>query len=189
VTLVKPTFFKSAAAFRSWLARRCASADSIWLGFYRKGSGRKGLTYLEAVDEALCYGWIDGLVQKHDEVSYRQKFTPRRAKSRWSKINRAKALRLIREGRMMPPGLREIARAKADGRWAAAYDSPGNVALPSDFLRALRRNRDARAFFETLNRVNVYAVAYRLQAVKKQETRDRLVREFVAKFARGETFH
>jgi uncharacterized protein YdeI (YjbR/CyaY-like superfamily) len=186
---MKPTFFATAAAFRKWLARNHASLDPLWLGFYKKGSGKAGLTYMAAVEEALCYGWIDGHAQKHDEHSYRQKFTQRRAKSRWSKINRAKALRLIEERRMRPPGLREVERAKEDGRWDAAYDSPSTVKVPPQFLMALRKNKKAHEFFKRLNRANVYAVAYRLHVAKKQETKDRLIRQFVEKFARGEKLH
>ena len=181
--------FKTPAAFRRWLAGHTDLAEGVWLRIFKKDSGEKTVTYAEALDEALCYGWIDGQRKTHDAVSYVTKFTPRRARSLWSKINTQHAERLIAAKRMTPAGLKQMEAAKADGRWQAAYDSSRNAAVPDDFLRAVAKNRKARAFFDTLNKTNRYSIAYRLQTAKKPETRERRMKQILAMMKRGEKFH
>ena len=181
--------FRSAAEFRKWLAANHRESDGIWLRIFKKDSGEATVTYADALDEALCFGWIDGQKQRHDEVSWRQKFTRRRPKSNWSKINTQHAERLITTGRMQQAGKSEIDAARKDGRWAAAYDSPSKATVPEDFLAELRRNKKAKAFFDSLNKANRYAIAYRLQTAKKPETRQRRMETILAMLARGEAFH
>jgi uncharacterized protein YdeI (YjbR/CyaY-like superfamily) len=181
--------FKSGAEFRRWLAANHAASAGIWLRIFKKGSGVPSITYAEALDEALCYGWIDGQKQPHDEDSWRQKFTPRRVKSGWSKRNTEHAARLIAAKRMKAAGRAEIEAAKKDGRWAAAYDSPSKATVPEDFLEALRKNRKALAFFASLNKANTYAIAYRLQTAKKPETRARRMEIILGMMRRGEKLH
>lgn len=147
------------------------------------------LSYDQALEEAICFGWIDGQVRRRDEGTYLQRFTPRRARSRWSKRNTALAERLIREGRMAAPGLAEIERAKADGRWDAAYDGPATARVPDDLAAALAANPKAKAMFERLTSQNRYAILHRVEAVKRPETRTRKIAEFVATLARGETVY
>jgi uncharacterized protein YdeI (YjbR/CyaY-like superfamily) len=181
--------FRSPAAFRKWLAKNHRQPDGIWLRICKKGSEESSVTYAQALDEALCFGWIDGQKQRHDDSSWLQKFTPRRRQSAWSKINTQHAERLIQAKRMKPAGHAQIAAAKEDGRWAVAYDSPSKSTIPEDFLAALRKNRKAYAFFESLNKVNRYAIAYRLQTAKKPETRQKRMDTILAMMAKGETFH
>jgi len=135
--------FATQHTWREWLEKNYSESDGIWLRIFKKDSGKKTVTQDEALDEALCFGWIDGQRKKHDEVSFLQKFTPRRAKSIWSKRNREKTAKLIKEGRITPAGLAEIERAKSDGRWARAYDSPKNMVVPADFLKELKKNKKA----------------------------------------------
>ena len=181
--------FTSAEKFRAWLEKNHTRVEGIWLRMAKKGSGAKSVTYAEALDEALCHGWIDGQKKSLDERFWLQKFTPRRAASKWSKINTGHAERLIAEGRMAPAGRKQIEAAKADGRWATAYDSPGSAAVPGDFLAALKKLPKARAFFEKLSRTNVYAITYRLQTAKKPETREKRLKMILEMLARGEAFH
>jgi uncharacterized protein YdeI (YjbR/CyaY-like superfamily) len=181
--------FRSSSAFRKWLAANHRQSDGIWLRIFKRNSGERTITYAEALDEALCFGWIDGQKQRHDELSWRQRFTPRRPKSGWSKINTQHAERLIQAGRMKAAGLAQIEAAKKDGRWTAAYDSPSKATFPDDFLAALRRNKKAQAFFESLNKANRYAITYRLQTAKKPQTRQRRMETILAMLARGEAFH
>ena len=157
--------------------------------FAKKGTGVTTVTYAEALEVALCYGWIDAQVKRLDETYYLQRFTPRRARSKWSKINRESATRLIESGMMRPPGLAEVERAKADGRWDAAYDNPASATVPEDFERALARNKKAREFFATLSSANRYAILYRIQDAKRPETRARRITQLVEMLARGEKFH
>ncbi len=178
--------FSSQKAFESWLAKNHATVSGIWLRIYKKASGEKTVTYAEALDVALCYGWIDGLKRSYDEASFIQRFTPRRSRSVWSKVNVGHVERLTNEGRMKPPGLAAVETAKGDGRWSKAYDSPKNVKIPDDFLLELKKNRKAYAFFETLNRVNQYAIAYRLGSAKKPETRERRMQLFLEMMAKGQ---
>jgi len=181
--------FTTPAKFRSWLTKNQSKADGLWLRLFKKGSGEKSITYAEALDEALCHGWIDAQKRSYDEISWIQRFTPRRTRSGWSKINTGHAERLIKEERMTATGLQQIEAAKADGRWTAAYDSPRNAATPEDFLKALGKDKKAKAFFETLNRSNVYAIVYRLQTAKKPETREKRMAMILGMLSRGEKFH
>jgi uncharacterized protein YdeI (YjbR/CyaY-like superfamily) len=181
--------FKSSAAFRRWLEKNHAGSDGLWVRFFKKASGEKSLTYAEALDQALCYGWIDGQTKPGDELSWLRKFTPRRPRSRWSKINTRHVERLTTAGVMAPAGLAAVEAAKVDGRWKDAYDSPRNARPPEDFLKALAKNKKAKAFFETLNRVNVYAIAYRLQTAKKPETRQKRMKLILAMMDEGRKFH
>jgi len=159
------------------------------LRIFKKASGRPSITYAEALDEALCFGWIDGLKHSHDELSWLQKFTPRRPRSGWSKINTQHAERLIRAGQMQPPGRAQVEAAKNDGRWTAAYHSSMHATFPDDFLTALGKNKSAKAFFDSLNQANRYAIAYRLQTAKRPETRQRRMETILGMLRRGESFH
>ena len=181
--------FKSPAEFRRWLETHHADETGIWLRIFKKDSGAKSITYAEALDQALCYGWIDGLKKSYDERSWIQKFTPRRSRSGWSRLNVGHAERLIKSGHMMPQGLAAIEAAKADGRWQAAYDSPRNAAPPEDFLAALKKDSKALAFFKSLNKANVYAIVYRLQTAKKPETRARRMKLILEMLSQGKSFH
>ena len=181
--------FKSTLDFRNWLEKNNATSDGIWLRIFKKDSGEKSITYAEALDQSLCYGWIDGQKRAHDKHSWIQKFTPRRAKSGWSKVNTQHVERLVKTGQMTSAGLKVIESARADGRWNAAYDSPRNATPPEDFLRALDNNRKAKAFFETLNRANIYSIVYRLQTAKRPETREKRMKLILEMLARGESFH
>jgi len=155
----------------------------------KKGTGVTTVTYDEALEVALCFGWIDAQVKRFDETYYLQRFTPRRARSRWSRRNRELAERLVAAGKMRPPGLAQVEAAKADGRWDAAYDGSASAAVPEDLERALARNRRARAFFATLSSQNRYAILYRIQEAKRPETRAGRIARFVEMLARGETLH
>jgi uncharacterized protein YdeI (YjbR/CyaY-like superfamily) len=181
--------FASAEEFRRWLMVNHANTDHIWIRFLKKRPGIEALTYLQALDEALCYGWIDGQVKPLDDVAWLQRWGQRRAKSKWSQRNVKFAERLLGAGRIMPAGLREIELAKADGRWQAAYPSPRNAKPPEDFLRALKKNKKAHAFFQTLNRTNHYSIVYRLHHAKKPETRARWVKTILTMLEEGKTFH
>ena len=181
--------FETAADWADWLARNHAKSDGIWLRFFKKGAGVSTVNYAEALDEALCHGWIDGQVKKYDEKSWLQKFTPRRRRSLWSKRNVANAMRLIECGRMMGAGLKEIEAAKNDGRWESAYDSPSGMKVPPDFLKELSKDRKANAFFKTLDRANVYAIAWRLQTARTSETRERRKKSILEILSKGEKFH
>jgi uncharacterized protein YdeI (YjbR/CyaY-like superfamily) len=181
--------FRSPAEFRKWLAANHSKSEGIWLRIFKKTSDTASITYAEALDEALCYGWIDGQKQKHDDASWLQKFTRRRAKSGWSRINTGHAERLIKAGRMKAQGHAEVDAAKKDGRWKAAYDSPSKSTIPDDFLAALSKDPKAKAFFDSLNKANLYAISYRLQTAKKPETRQRRMELILGMLARGEAFH
>ncbi len=166
--------FASSKQWKEWLAMNYAtSKNGIWLRIFKKDSGEETITYDEALDEALCFGWIDGQKKTYDEKSWLQKFTPRRSKSIWSKRNKARVAQLIEEKRMQPSGLKEIETAKKDGRWDKAYDSPSQMEIPSDFLAILEKDQQAYEFFKTLNKANTYAIAWRLQTAKKPETREK----------------
>jgi uncharacterized protein YdeI (YjbR/CyaY-like superfamily) len=181
--------FASPKSWEAWLARNHAKSPGIWLRIYKKDSGRRSVTYAEALDGALCYGWIDSQKRPKDEDSWLQRFGPRRPRGGWSRINTQHAERLIGAGRMKPPGLAEVEAARKDGRWQRAYDSSSASTVPADFLKELARNRKAQSFFEGLSRANVYAIAYRLQTAKKPETREKRMRSILAMLARGESFH
>ena len=181
--------FKSAADFRRWLAKNHAGPDGIWLRIFKKGTREKSVTYAEALDQALCYGWIDGQKKSYDEQSWIQRFTPRRPKSGWSQLNTQHVERLVKAGHVTPAGMAAVAAAKADGRWQAAYVSPRNAAPPEDFLKELEKNRKAKAFFESLNRANVYSIVYRLQTAKRPETRAKRMALILTMMAQGKRFH
>jgi uncharacterized protein YdeI (YjbR/CyaY-like superfamily) len=184
-----PMRFESAAEWADWLATHCAGSTGVWMQLAKKGADQRSVSYAEALDVALCYGWIDGQKKRDSEVHWLQRFTPRSAKSLWSKINREKALKLIQEGRMEMAGLGEIERAKADGRWEAAYDSSSVAAVPSDLQAALDANKRATAFFATLDARNRYAILFRLQTAKKPETRTKRLQQFVEMLSRHEKLH
>lgn len=181
--------FASAGAWEKWLAANHAKSDGIWLCIYKKDSGKKTVTYAEALDEALCYGWIDGQKKKQDDESWLQKFTPRRARSIWSKRNIEHVDRLTNENRMKAAGLKAFEEARADGRLDAAYDAPSKSTIPDDFLKLLAKNKKAKAFFDTLNKANKFAISWRLQTAKKPETRQKRMNTILDMLAREEKFH
>ena len=181
--------FQRAPDFRDWLAAHHATSEGIWLRIFKKTSGTATVTYAEALDQALCHGWIDGQRKPGDAVSYLVKFTPRRPRSAWSKINPQHVARLTQAGGMTPAGLAAVAAAQADGRWAAAYDSFSQTVPPADFLQALARHEAAHAFFATLSKTNVYSIVYRLQTAKQPATRARRMHKIIAMLAAGQTFH
>ena len=179
--------FASQETWERWLDRNHGNDEGVWLKFAKKGSGRRTVSYQEAVEVALCYGWIDGQTKRLDDNYFLQRFTPRRARSRWSKINRDKANALIEQGRMRAAGLAEIERAKADGRWDAAYDSPSKIQPTPELLAALEARPKAKELFEQLDAQNRYAILYRVSDAKRPETRARRIEEFVSMLSRGET--
>ncbi|WP_075008944.1 YdeI/OmpD-associated family protein [Stigmatella aurantiaca] len=181
--------FAHPRAWTAWLDAHHASSKGVWLKLAKKGSGVASVTYAEALEVALAWGWIDGQRKGHDKAAFLQKFTPRGPRSIWSKINREKVLALIEAGAMKPAGLAAVERAKQDGRWEAAYDSPSRAVVPEDFLTALNANPKAQAFFQTLNAANRYAILFRLQTAKKAETRARRIALFVEMLARHEKLH
>ncbi len=165
------------------------SNNGIWLRILKKDSGEATITYDEALDEALCFGWIDGQKKACDEKSWLQKFTPRRSKSIWSKRNKTRVVQLINEKRMQPSGLKEIETAKKDGRWDKAYDSPRQMEIPADFLALLTKDQRAYEFFKTLNKANTYAIAWRLGTAKKQETREKRMRILLKMMKKRQKLH
>ena len=175
--------------WEAWLKANHAESKGLWLRLAKKDSGIESINYAEALDVALCYGWIDGQKKSYDETSWLQKFTPRGAKSIWSKINREKAEGLIESKRMKPAGLKAIESAKQDGRWDAAYDSQSKAAVPDDFQAALDQNAKAKAFFATLKGGNRYAILFRIQTARKVETRTKRIEQFIAMLERGDTIH
>ena len=179
----------SEAAWEAWLDAEHATSDGVWLKFAKKGSGVETVVYGEALDVALCYGWIDSQVARLDERFYLQKFTPRRARSKWSHINREKIEALTKQGRMKPAGLEQVELAKADGRWEAAYASPANVQMPDDLQAALDASPKAAEFWDGLNKSNRFAILYQLHDAKKPETRARRLEKFVAMLERGEKLY
>lgn len=185
-----PVLFADQKAWASWLRlNHEKESGGVWLRIAKKGSSHSSVTYLDAVESALCYGWIDAQKKAEDADFSLQRFVPRAPRSIWSKINREKALRLIEEGKMKKAGLREIERAKANGRWDAAYDSPSKATVPEDLQAALDAAPKAKKFFATLSGANRYAILFRIQTVKKPETRARKVQEFVEMLARQEKIH
>jgi uncharacterized protein YdeI (YjbR/CyaY-like superfamily) len=181
--------FASAVFWRRWIDANHATSGGIWLRIHKKGSGKKTVTYAEALDEALCYGWIDGQKNKGDESSWLQKFTPRRPRSIWSKKNCEHATRLIKTKRMTAGGQKEVDAAKKDGRWDKAYDAASTMEIPTDFLRELKKDKRALSFFESLNRANLFAIVWRLQTAKKPETRTRRMDLFLQMMRDGKNFH
>jgi len=181
--------FASAAAWEAWLEAEHARAAGVWLQIAKKDTGIATVTYAQALEVALCFGWIDGQKRGFDATRFLQRFTPRKARSRWSKINTGHVERLIAEGRMRPAGLAHVEAARADGRWEAAYEGQRSAAVPPDLQAALDANPQAAAFYATLRGANRYAVIYRVQDAKRPETRTRRIERFVEMLARGETLH
>lgn len=175
--------------WETWLQANGESSPGVWLRLAKKSSGQASFTYAHALDSALCFGWIDGQKQAESDQFWLQRFSPRTAKSIWSKINTEKAQMLEKAGRMRATGLREIARAKEDGRWENAYTSSSNSTVPADLQMALDANKKAQAFFNTLDRQNRYAVLFRIQNVKKAETRAKKIAQFVEMLSHGEKLH
>ena len=184
-----PALFRNAKAFEAWLRKHHAKSDGLWLKIAKRGADEPSVTYAEAVEIALCWGWIDGQKKGLDEQHFLQRFTPRRARSIWSKINVDKVAALIEAGRMQPAGHAQVEAAKADGRWAQAYDGAKTATVPDDLLAALAANPPAKAFFATLNASNRYAVLWRIQTAVKPETRARRIAQLVDMLARGEVIH
>ena len=184
-----PTLFKNARAFETWLKKHHATSDGLWLKIAKRGAHEPSVTYPEAVEIALCWGWIDGQKKGLDDQHFLQRFTPRRTRSIWSKTNVNKAEALIEAGRMQAPGHAQIEAAKADGRGARAYDGARTATTPEDLLAALEAEPGAQAFFATLNAANRYAVLWRIQTAVKAETRARRIAQLVEMLARGETVH
>ncbi|HEV7399984.1 MAG TPA: YdeI/OmpD-associated family protein [Solirubrobacterales bacterium] len=181
--------FATPAELETWLEEHHPSSPGLWLKIAKKGSGVESVDYAQALELALCFGWIDSQKRGFDERHFLQRFTPRRPRGKWSLINREKAEALIASGAMRPAGLAEVEAAKADGRWQAAYAGQRTAEVPEDLRNELDRSKAAGEFFATLDSANRYAILYRLQEAKKPETRERRLRKFVAMLERGETIH
>jgi uncharacterized protein YdeI (YjbR/CyaY-like superfamily) len=181
--------FAGPPELEAWLKENGGSSEGIWLKIAKKGAPEPSVTYAEALELALCFGWIDSQKRGFDETHFLQRFTPRRPRGRWSRINREKAEALIAAGRMRAAGLAEVEAAKADGRWEAAYEGQRTAEVPADLQRELDANPAAKEFFERLDSANRYAVVYRLNDAKKPETRERRLRKFLAMLERGEKIH
>ena len=182
-------FFAKPADFERWLRKHHAKASCVWVKYAKKKSGIASIDWDQAVDVALCYGWIDGQSKSLDETYSLQRFTPRGKQSKWSKLNRERVARLTRAGRMQPAGLAEVERARADGRWKAAYEGQRSITVPDDLRRELDARPKAKAFFAELSSQNRYAILYRLHEAKRPETRARRLEKFVAMLEAGETIH
>lgn len=181
--------FISRLAWEQWLAGQDAASRGLWLKIAKKGSGINSVSYAEALEVALCYGWIDGRKGAYDETHWLQRFTPRRPRSKWSQVNRDKATELIERGEMQPAGLRQVQRAREDGRWDAAYEAQSRVTVPDDLQQELAKNDTAQALFATLDRLNRYAILYRIADAKKPETRARRIATYVAMLSEGKTIY
>jgi uncharacterized protein YdeI (YjbR/CyaY-like superfamily) len=181
--------FETQQAWEEWLAEHYTDTAGIWLKLAKKEVGISSVNYAEALEGALCYGWIDGQKASFDDIYWLQKFTPRRAKSIWSKVNCNKALALIADGRMQPAGMRQVELAKADGRWEAAYESQSKITIPADFQRELDNNLKAKEFFATLNSANRYAFLFRIQTAKKPETRTARISTFIEMLSNNQKIH
>jgi uncharacterized protein YdeI (YjbR/CyaY-like superfamily) len=181
--------FETQQSWEAWLNEHYAGASSVWLKIAKKQAGAMSVTYPEALESAICYGWIDGQKASFDDKYWLQKFSPRRPRSIWSKINCEKAEALIAEGRMQPAGLRQVELAKGDGRWDQAYTSQGNITVPDDLQSELDKNPAAKEFFNTLNSVNRYAILFRIHAAKKADTRAARIQKFIDMLAKHETIY
>jgi uncharacterized protein YdeI (YjbR/CyaY-like superfamily) len=188
-TVPQSQSFRTSKELRAWFATHHATANCLLLHIHKKASDIESVSYPQALDEALCFGWIDGQKLPFDDTSWIQRFTPRKPRSGWSKRNTENVERLIRTNRMTSAGLKQVETAKADGRWAAAYDSPSNAKFPPQFTEQLARNPRAKLFFSTLNKANLYAIAYRLQTAKLPETKTKRMKLIIEMLERGETFH
>jgi uncharacterized protein YdeI (YjbR/CyaY-like superfamily) len=181
--------FPSKEAWEEWLEAKHDGSEGLWIKFAKKASGIETVVYAEALEVALCFGWIDGQLARFDDGWYLQRFTPRRPRSKWSQLNREKAQALIDKGAMRPAGLREVERAREDGRWEAAYPSPSKIEVPDDLRQALDANPAAREFFATLDAGNRYAVLYRVHDAKRADMRARRIERLVGMLTRGERIH
>jgi len=181
--------FASAEDLRKWLLDHHAASEELWLRIYKADSGVPSVTYAEALDQALCFGWIDGQKKPLDDESWLQRFTPRKPKSKWSQRNTEHAERLIAAGQMTEAGMREVDAAKADGRWETAYTAFASATFPEDFLAEVALHPEVNAFLKTLNRTNQYSIIYRLETAKTAETRQRRIRQIIEKLERGEKYH
>jgi len=181
--------FESQQEWEGWLDAHHAQPQGVWLKIAKKGAQVSSVSYADALDGALCYGWIDAQKKPYDDTFWLQKFTPRRPKSVWSKVNTGKAMRLIEAGTMKPAGLREVDAAKQDGRWEAAYEPQSNLTIPDDFQVELDRHPQAKEFIDTLNKVNRYAMCHRIATAKKAETRKARIDKFIAMLAKGEKLY
>ena len=181
--------FRNGEIFEEWLAQQPADAGGAWLKLPKKSAREPGLAKSEAIDAALCHGWIDGQLDKYDDKYWLVRFTPRKARSKWSQVNKRRATELLAEGRMRKSGLAQIEAAKADGRWAAAYAPASSAEVPADLQDALNNNPQAAKFFATLKGANRYAILYRIGSAKRPETRVRKISEYLAMLERGETIH
>src|ERR1700758_1356161 len=181
--------FQSAEAWRTWLSKNGEVSKGVWLKIFKKDSNEKTITYAEALEESLCYGWIDGQKKSFDEQAWLQKFCPRGAKSIWSKVNIAHIERLTKAGKMKPQGLEAVALAKADGRWEKAYDSLSKMTVPEDFIKELSKNKKAHEFYKTLNKTNLFSITFKLQTAKKTETRQKRMEAIINMLSKGQKFH
>jgi uncharacterized protein YdeI (YjbR/CyaY-like superfamily) len=181
--------FATQEAFRKWLHANHASSPGIWLQIAKKDTGVATVSYAEAIDVVLCYGWIDGQLKTFDKTYYLQRFTPRRAKSIWSKINTQKVAQLIADGKMQPAGLAAVEAAKKDGRWDAAYEGSSTMTEAADFLAALNKNPKAKAFYATLNKTNTYAINWRIHTAKTPEKRKAKIEQLIAMLSAGQKLH
>lgn len=181
--------FEDAGKWLAWLEANHATSRGVWLRLAKKASTLESVSYAEALEVALCFGWIDGQKKTYDADSWLQKFTPRASKSLWSQVNREKALQLIESGRMRPAGLHEVERARQDGRWEAAYQPASVAEVPDDFAAQLDSHPAAKEFFATLNKANRYAILFRIQTAKKAETRAKRIEQFIAMLEKGEKIH
>ncbi len=180
---------KNGEEFRKWLHKNHALAPGVWIRMYKKATGIESINHQEAIPEALCYGWIDGQSKGLDEISWLQKFTPRGKRSLWSQINKRHIERLIKSGRMQPAGLAEVDRAKADGRWDAAYAPPSEMEVPEDFVKEVSKDLKALEFFNSLNKTNKFAIGFQLATAKKPETRERRLQKLVEMMKKGEKLY
>lgn len=181
--------FETQQGWERWLTEHHTDTDGLWLKIAKKEAGISSVNYAEALESAICYGWIDGQKASFDDKYWLQKFTQRRAKSIWSKVNCTKALALIAEGRMQPAGIRQVELAQADGRWESAYESQSKITIPDDFQKELDNNPKAQEFFTTLNSVNRYAILFRIQTAKKPETRSARISTFIEMLANNQKLH
>jgi len=181
--------FRSMSQWDKWLVKNHSKSSGLWIRFFKKAFDISSVSTSEALDVALCYGWITGQAKPYDEKSWLGRFVPRRPKSIWSKLNTKRAETLIKQGRMKPAGLKQVKEAKEDGRWDRAYSPPSTAKLPEDFIKALEKNKEAEAFFKSLNRANIYSVVFKLENAKTEELRREKIRLIIKMFEKGEKFH
>ena len=182
---MKPRFFKTKDELRTWFEKNHDKKDELWIGYYKKSAKKEGLTSAEVLDEALCFGWIDGIRKSVDEISYMNRYTPRTPKSIWSKVNTEHIERLTKTGLMAPSGIQAVEDAKKDGRWERAYDSSKNAKVPEDFLKELNKNKKASTFYKTLNKQHLFFITFKLQNSKKIETRERWIKKIIEMLENG----